>query len=146
VVQDPLKIKRPSIIRRSINLFSPLKLRRRYLGHFDGQWRVHQLGVKPTAPRAGVAKRQAKLIAHEVQRALRRFGRDFEALGNRACVRIAVCAQLMADPKDAPKYVNRLVTGSGSRLVHDEHILSDKHGQPISYRSALENGPSAKIF
>lgn len=67
-------------------------------------------------PRARVARRQPKLIAHEVQRTLRRLGRDFEALGNRARVRIAVCAQLVVDPKDARKVSQSLVAGSAPQI------------------------------
>lgn len=112
------------------------------LSHFDGRQRVRRFGVKPTAPRARVSKRQAELIAHEVQRALSRLGRDFEALGNRARVRIAMSAQLVVDPKDARKVSQSLVAGWEPHRGHDgKHILSDEHGQAMSYRSAVETEP-----
>jgi hypothetical protein len=48
----------------------------------------------------------------------------------------------VVDPKDARKVSQSLVAGWEPHLGHDgKHILSDKPGQAMSYRSALENEP-----
>lgn len=83
---------------------------------------------------------QPKLIAHEVERTLRRLGRYFKVLGNCARVRITLCPQLVVYPKDARKVSQSLVAGLEPHMGHDgRYILSDERGQAMSYRSTIGN-------